>query len=59
LSSTSSPPEIRIETLTDPDQFNQCVDLQDVVWGYDLSAMMTQKVFLLASRSSVPMKVKS
>jgi predicted GNAT superfamily acetyltransferase len=50
LSSTSSPPEIRIETLTDPDQFNQCVDLQDVVWGYDLSAMMTQKVFLLASQ---------
>jgi predicted GNAT superfamily acetyltransferase len=41
---------IHIQALTEPAQFNQCVELQDMVWGYDLSAMMTQKVFLLASQ---------
>jgi predicted GNAT superfamily acetyltransferase len=41
---------IRIEALTGFDQFDQCVALQDAVWGYDLSGMMTQKVFLLASQ---------
>ncbi len=40
---------IRIEALTQPEQFDRCVALQDAVWGYDLSAMMTQKVFLLAA----------
>jgi len=49
-SATPQPPRIRIEALTEPAQFNQCVELQDLVWGYDLSAMMTQKVFLLASQ---------
>jgi predicted GNAT superfamily acetyltransferase len=48
--STTQQPEIRIEALTEPEQFNQCVELQDIVWGYDISAMMTQKVFLLASQ---------
>jgi predicted GNAT superfamily acetyltransferase len=42
--------EIRIEALTELDQFDQCVALQDEVWGYDITGMMTQKVFLLASR---------
>ena len=42
--------EIRIETLTELAQFDQCVELQDKVWGYDRSDMMTQKVFLLAAR---------
>jgi predicted GNAT superfamily acetyltransferase len=42
--------EIRIEALTELAQFQQCVELQDAVWGYDISAMMTQKVFLLASQ---------
>ncbi len=45
-----SPRPIHIQALTEPAQFNQCVAVQDVVWGYDLSAMMTQKVFLLASQ---------
>jgi predicted GNAT superfamily acetyltransferase len=44
------PTQIRIQALTESAQFNQCVELQDFVWGYDLSAMMTQKVFLLASQ---------
>jgi predicted GNAT superfamily acetyltransferase len=42
--------EIRIEALAGLAQFQQCVELQDAVWGYDISAMMTQKVFLLASQ---------
>ncbi len=50
MSSEPSKPKILIEALTEPEQFNQCVELQDIVWGYDLSAMMTQKVFLLASQ---------
>jgi predicted GNAT superfamily acetyltransferase len=41
---------IRIEALTEFEQFDQCVALQDAVWGYDISGMMTQKVFLLASQ---------
>jgi predicted GNAT superfamily acetyltransferase len=41
--------EIRIEALTELEQFDRCVELQDAVWGYDTSAMMTQKVFLLAA----------
>jgi predicted GNAT superfamily acetyltransferase len=41
--------EIRIEPLTELEQFARCVELQDAVWGYDISGMMTQKVFLLAS----------
>ena len=41
---------IRIEPLTAPAQFDQCVALQDAVWGYDITGMMTQKVFLLASQ---------
>ena len=41
--------EIRIEPLTELEQFDRCVELQNEVWSYDLSGMMTQKVFLLAS----------
>jgi predicted GNAT superfamily acetyltransferase len=43
-------PEIRIELLTELEEFERCVELQNTVWSYDLSAMMTQKVFLLASQ---------
>ena len=45
----SATPKIRIEPLTEMRQFDRCVDLQNEVWSYDLSGMMTQKVFLLAS----------
>lgn len=41
---------IRIQPLTKFEQFDQCVELQDAVWGYEPSDRMTQKVFLLASR---------
>jgi predicted GNAT superfamily acetyltransferase len=41
--------EIRIESLTELEQFDRCVALQDAVWGYDASASMSQKVFLLAA----------
>jgi predicted GNAT superfamily acetyltransferase len=43
-------PEIHIEPLTELEQFDRCVELQNTVWSYDISAMMTQKVFLLASQ---------
>lgn len=42
-------PEIRIEALTELEEFDRCVELQNAVWSYDVSAMMTQKVYLLAS----------
>jgi predicted GNAT superfamily acetyltransferase len=42
-------PDIRIEPLTTLEQFDRCVEIQNIVWAYDLSALMTQKVFLLAS----------
>ena len=42
--------EIRIEALTQLDQFDACVELQNTVWSYDVTAMTTQKIFLLASR---------
>jgi predicted GNAT superfamily acetyltransferase len=41
--------EIRIEALTKLGQFDACVAVQDAVWGYDDSARMSQKVFLLAA----------
>ena len=41
---------VRIEALTSFERFDQCVALQDEVWGYDVSSMMTQKAFLLASQ---------
>jgi len=42
--------KIRIESLTELEQFDRCVELQNEVWAYELSGMMTQKVFLLASQ---------
>jgi predicted GNAT superfamily acetyltransferase len=41
---------IRIEALVELEQFDECVALQDEVWGYESSDRMSQKVFLLASR---------
>jgi predicted GNAT superfamily acetyltransferase len=45
----STADEVRIEALTELEQFDRCVALQDAVWGYDPSGRMTQKVFLLAA----------
>jgi len=41
--------EIRIENLRYTEQFDQCVALQDAVWGYEPADRVTQKVFLLAA----------
>jgi predicted GNAT superfamily acetyltransferase len=41
---------IQIRSLTELEEFDQCVELQNEVWSYDASGMMSQKVFLLASR---------
>lgn len=41
--------DIRIEKLTQLEQFDLCVALQDEVWGYDPADRMTQKAFLLAA----------
>ncbi len=42
-------PAIRIEKLVEHAAFDECVLLQDVVWGYDRTGMMSQKVFVLAA----------
>jgi predicted GNAT superfamily acetyltransferase len=50
---TDTPPvkdDIRIRPLTEFEEFDQCVALQDTVWGYEPADRMTQKVFLLAAR---------
>ena len=41
---------IRIETLTQYRQFDECLAIQDEVWGYEPTDRMAQKVFLLASQ---------
>jgi predicted GNAT superfamily acetyltransferase len=40
---------IQIMALRELKQFDDCVAVQDAVWGYDDSARMSQKVFLLAA----------
>jgi predicted GNAT superfamily acetyltransferase len=44
----SSP--IHIEPLTELSQFDQCVGLEEAIWGYDPNDMIPRKMFLLASR---------
>ncbi len=41
---------IRITPLTTIADFDRCVAVQDAVWGYDITGMMTRKVFLLGSQ---------
>jgi predicted GNAT superfamily acetyltransferase len=41
---------IRIEPFTELAQFDQCVLLEEAVWGYDPADMIPRRVFLLASR---------
>ena len=42
--------EIRVRSLTELHEFEECVKLEESIWGYDPSDMITRKVFLLASR---------
>jgi predicted GNAT superfamily acetyltransferase len=41
---------IRIESLTELAQFDECVGLEEVIWGYDPADMIPRRMFLLASR---------
>ena len=41
---------IRIESFTTLEQFDQCVALEEAVWGYDPADMIPRRMFLLASR---------
>lgn len=50
MNDTARPaPVIRIEPLHTLEEFDRCVEIQHIVWNYDVASMMTQKVFLLAS----------
>jgi predicted GNAT superfamily acetyltransferase len=44
------PPAIHIESFTTLEQFDECVALEEAVWGYDPADMIPRRVFLLASR---------
>lgn len=41
---------IRIQSLTELDQFDRCVALEEAIWGYDPADMIPRRMFLLASR---------
>ncbi len=41
---------VRIESFTSLEQFDQCVALEEAVWGYDPADMIPRRMFLLASR---------
>lgn len=41
---------LRIEPLTELEQFQRCVDLQLAVWGYSDGDLIPRRVFLLAQR---------
>ena len=41
---------IRIHSFTELEQFDQCVALEEAVWGYDPADIIPRRVFLLASR---------
>ncbi len=45
-----APQPIRIESFTTLEQFDQCVALEEAVWGYDPADMIPRRMFLLASR---------
>ncbi len=44
------PAPIRIQSFTSLEQFDQCVALEEAVWGYDPADMIPRRMFLLASR---------
>lgn len=41
---------IHIKSFTELEQFDQCVALEEAVWGYDPADIIPRRVFLLASR---------
>lgn len=42
--------EVQIRTLTELAEFDQCVDIETAVWGYDPADMIPRRMFLLAQR---------
>lgn len=55
MSRTNTPagqtaPEVEIRSLTELAEFDQCVELEMAVWGYDPADMIPRRMFLLASR---------
>ena len=45
-----SGPAIRIESLTELEQFDRCVELQLAIWGYSDGDLIPRRMFLIASR---------
>jgi predicted GNAT superfamily acetyltransferase len=41
---------IRIQSFTSIEQFDQCVALEETIWGYDPADMIPRRMFLLATR---------
>jgi predicted GNAT superfamily acetyltransferase len=48
--SNTEPPEILIRPCTESAEFEQCVAVQDAVWGYDDVDRIPRRVFLLAHK---------
>ncbi len=46
----ATPATVRIEPLTELEQFDRCVALEEAVWGYNPGDMIPRRMFLLASR---------
>lgn len=43
-------PPVHIRSLTELEEFSQCVALEQAIWGYDPADIIPRRVFLLASR---------
>jgi predicted GNAT superfamily acetyltransferase len=50
LNASQPPAPIRIQSFTSLEEFDQCVALEEAVWGYDPADMIPRRMFLLASR---------
>ncbi len=50
MSKTEQAAAIRIESFHALEEFEQCVRLEEAVWGYDPADMIPRRMFLLASR---------
>jgi predicted GNAT superfamily acetyltransferase len=49
LNETPQAKPIRIQSFTELDQFDQCVALEEAIWGYDPADIIPRRMFLLAS----------
>ncbi|HSY34930.1 MAG TPA: GNAT family N-acetyltransferase [Acidobacteriaceae bacterium] len=50
MNQAPQPAPIRVQSFTSLEQFDQCVALEEAVWGYDPADMIPRRMFLLASR---------